>query len=180
MIIENLLPLPTAQHLEEKISNDWFPWYWTESTIDTYHTDEYNGIKNFQFTHHFYKNGSPSSSYATMLDPILKELEKRTEKRIQSIFRVKANLVTNMQMSAEELNKEIHIDHFSDQYSSFVYYVSDSDGKTVVYDIDDKILEQTDPVFNTGILFKSNLRHRGTPPSLHKRRIVLNFIMEMK
>ena len=177
MLLTNLLDLPTAIYIENKLGDDYFPWYWNENTL----TDqEVSSLKNFQFTHNFYINGAINSTYARMLDPILASIESKADIKIKTIFRAKANLLTNMQMSEQELANEIHTDHDSTDYRSFVYYVSTSDGNTIIYDEDETILEQASPVFNSGILFPSRLRHRGTPPLLHKRRIVINFILEIQ
>lgn len=178
MILTNILDVATAIYLEHRLTDDFFPWYWNESTLTEVDNTQLTSVKNFQFTHNFYVNGEVNSGYAKMLDPILASLEQQANIKIKSVYRAKANLLTNMQMSEAELANEIHTDHGLDRYKSFVYYVINSDGNTIVYGEDGNIQEQASPVFNTGILFPSNLKHRGTPPSLHKRRIVINFILE--
>ena len=177
MLLTNLLDVPTAIFIEHKLGDDYFPWYWNENTL----TEQgVSNLKNFQFTHNFYVNGEINSSYASLLDPILAGIESKANLKIKRVFRAKANLLTNMQMSEQELANEIHTDHNLTSYRSFVYYVSNSDGDTVIYNDDGTVLEQASPVFNSGILFPSRLRHRGTPPSQHKRRMVINFILEVQ
>jgi hypothetical protein len=177
MIIDNLLELPVAANIERTLTDSYFPWYWCNSSLYG-DFENYDGLKNFQFTHNFYVDGSPKSSYVDMLNPLFMALEKRIDSKIKTVFRAKANLLPNMQMTDFELSKEIHVDHSLDQYNSFVYYVTNSDGNTIIYSDDDEIVESVNPVFNSGVFFKSKMKHRATPPVLHKRRIVLNFILE--
>jgi hypothetical protein len=175
MLIKNVLSSEKANELENVIMGSDFPWYWNESTLVNY-DNTFKDLRNYQFTHNFYVNGKINSNYCYLIDPIIESIEKNTDVKIKRIFRAKANLLTQVNLTEEEIEAETHTDILIDKYYSFVYYVCDSDGETVLYD--DDVIEKATPEKNTGIFFKSSINHRGTNPSVNKRRVVINLVLE--
>lgn len=190
MIIENILPNSYRDHLKELICNSNFSWYWNEFTqeyIDNKQKDIF-----FQFTHTFYdvnKNGINSEYFKDIL-PIIYFFEKETGFKIKSIFKIKANLLTKLNATNEEIKSATHRDIGSldinnvfenekyKNYVSFVYYVTDSDGDTVIYDDNLNETEKSNPISGNLIWFKSTALHHATPPKINKRRIIINFVLE--
>lgn len=176
MIIKNVLSNEKADELERILMSDNFPWYWNESTL--YNDNKFRqDTKIYQFTHNFISDNKENSDWCYLIYPIVRQIEFNTNIKVKSINRVKANLLTKMHLTDEETDSEIHTDIDLDNYYSFVYYVSDSDGDTVLYS-DDKVIERARPRKNTGLFFKSNMKHRGTSPSVNKRRVVINIVLE--
>jgi hypothetical protein len=159
-----------SDEIEKTISSDNFPWYWNEHTLSSSNTD------SFMFTHTLFSDDKISSSYYYLVEPILSSLQSQTKIEIKKIIRIKVNLLTNLFLTEKQTELEIHTDNDIDNYKSFIYYVIDSDGDTVIYD---DSIQSINPRKNTGILFKSNIKHRGSSPQNHKRRIVINFVFEV-
>ena len=66
------------------------------------------------------------------------------------------------------------------KFISMVYYVEDSDGDTVLIDDDKRtILKTSEPIKGNAIIFDSERWHRSTPPKLNKRRVIINFILQV-
>jgi len=111
---------------------------------------------------------------------ILNEVLKQTLKKDKvEVRRAKFNLLPKQPYTQQELDKTIHQDHPEDGvYKSMIYYLNDSDGDTVIYE-DGKEIRYT-PKANTAIMFDSELRHRATPPTKEKTRVVLNIVFNNK
>jgi hypothetical protein len=114
-------------------------------------------------------------------------LEEATGFVFKDINKIKANLMTRDDQSEEDLKGAMHVDVDigPTKYMTFVYYVTDSDGDTVIYEknnSDAKLypVHSKSPKKGTAVCFPSEMWHRATPPKDHKRRIVLNIIVEVE
>jgi hypothetical protein len=58
--------------------------------------------------------------------------------------------------------------------------VIDSDGDTVICDDNLNEIERVNPIAGNLVWFKSTLPHYGAPPKINKRRIVINFVLELE
>jgi hypothetical protein len=173
MLIQNLLPDFLRQNIYDDLNSTFFPWYWQE-------TANYKDKKNedlFQFTHTMYVNNEKNSDKLDLILPIIWFFQKETNIKIKSIFRVKANLTTRYNMSEKDVYDSIHIDHESDNYLSLIYYVNDSDGNTIIYN---ENKDEITPKANNLYYFKSNTKHSALYPKENKKRIVINFILEIE
>lgn len=192
MIIKNILPISYKTELENLICGDSFPWYWNNST-------QSNKVNNkedifFQLTHKFYQqqSGGISSNLYQNILPIIFFFEKETGFKVKSIDRIKANLLTKLNATNEEIKSCVHRDvgasdikdiSQNEQYKnyvSFIYYVTDSDGDTVIYDNNFNEAERASPLAGDLVWFKSTLPHHATPPQINKRRVVINFVLELE
>jgi len=116
-----------------------------------------------------------------LLKPLLQSFEEYTSFKIVNLIRIKINLLTQLKLSEEQIQNTIHTDIGKDSpctsVVSLVYYVEDSDGDTIVYDGNDIIT--CTPKKGTAFYFKSIMDHRASNPIINKRRIVINFVMEI-
>lgn len=178
MLIQNVIEKGDAQKIKDVIDNPHFSWYFQDNIIDNKPTDQISG-----FLHFFYKEGNIVCPTAIMLIPLFVAFQEKTKLKIIDIHRVQANLVFN-QITNEEIDKNsIHTDLNYDKnknFISFVYYVLDSDGDTIVYNEDMTEKERANPIMNNLIWFKSNQLHTLRLPKLHKKRIVINAIVEIQ
>lgn len=174
---ENFLPEKYADDLEAMICNRFFPWYWNESTL--YIESKTESKIDFQFTHTFFDDGEIRSDLFEKIKPIIYFLEKESGLIFKNILKVKANLMVRQNFNENELKDLIHFDNDNDNTVSFVYYVNDSDGETVLYKENGDVEFSCQPCKNTIIWFNSNKRHRPTPPVKNKQRVVLNFVFEV-
>lgn len=136
--------------------------------------------KDFQFIHTIYANNEQKSEVFELVKPLLDEFEYKTALPIKAIHRIKANLLPKQILDEEGLAETIHIDvdKGDKKYLTIVYYVSDSDGDTVIYDKGEVVFKAS-PVKGMAVYFPSHMEHRATPPVNNKRRIVLNIIVEI-
>lgn len=180
-VLENFLPQELQDELEEKLCHHKFPWYWRpSSTYGIY--EEGKESKDYQFVHIMYHENTVYSEAFELAREILFKFELHTGNTIKDVVRIKANLTTPMALTDAELDDAIHIDQPEDgkKYVSIVYYVMDSDGDTILCDEDKKHIGWKAPKKGTAIYFPSNQWHRHTPPKRHKRRVVINFIVEIE
>ena len=173
MILENLLPQSYADEIEETISSPTFPWFFNGQT---------NGVENtfltdYHFTHDAILNGRNNSSYVDFLKPVVWFFEKETKIKVKKIYRIKINLTTNAKLSESEKELGIHYDVKDENYISLLYYISDSDGDTLIKTENDNIF--ITPEKNKAVWFKSNTLHRTGRPEVNKRRLVINYVLEI-
>lgn len=173
MILKNFLPQSYADELEDVISSPMFPWFFNGQT---------NGIENtfltdYHFTHDAILDYASNSNYVELLRPVVWFFEKETGINVKRIFRIKINLTTNAELSENEKQLGLHYDKNEENFISLLYYVADSDGDTLLKTNDGDLF--ITPEKNKAIWFKSKTIHRAGRPEINKRRIVINFILEV-
>jgi hypothetical protein len=106
--------------------------------------------------------------------------ELKLKEKIKGIVRIKANL--NSQNSLTNPVDNIHQDIIADgNFMSLLYYVMDSDGDTLFFDDDKKtVVDRITPQENKAVWFDSKTWHCSSPPIENKRRVVINFILEVE
>ena len=178
-VLENFLPNGLADTIEQTIGDNHLAWYWRESS--TYYDERSKTSKDFQFVHVIFYEGKVTSDTFGLARELLIAFEKHTGKVIKDVFRIKANLTVPSILNEAELDDAIHIDTDAVDKNlwSIVYYVSDSDGDTLLYDNAGNVVDKKSPVKGTAICFPSLQKHRHTPPTHHKRRLVINFVVEI-
>jgi hypothetical protein len=179
-LLSNFLPTEMADELEEILNNHEFPWFWRPSTAHGMN-DGNEASSDYQFVHIVFYDGQPQSELFNYVRPLLFEFEKATGHTIKDLYKIKANLLPKQELDDAGLEETIHtdVDKCDKNYLSIVYYVSDSDGDTVIYDDNGNVALQASPVKGSAVYFPSYMRHRATPPALNKRRTVLNMIVEL-
>jgi hypothetical protein len=167
--IQKFLPPSYEEELFNTLSNAYFPWYWNESVT---YTEEQENV--FQFIHSFVmENQITSEKVFPLIAPMVHFFEKAIDTKIKSINRLKANLTTRCVLSEADIKSLYHTDIEESNYVSFIYYVNDSDGDTIVGN------ESCPPEKNSLIWFKSNILHAGMFPKINKRRIIISGVLEI-
>ena len=173
MLIENLVSNELKLKLQEIICSPIFDWNWYEASSDP------SKDSIFQLGHLVYLKDY-SSQYYNDISKVLGYFEQRTGIKIKNLLRAKVNMLTYR----GEVNDRstIHQDYFSGNpnHISMVYYVNDSDGDTLIYDMNDEVYERASPKAGNAVWFKSELYHHATVPRLHSNRIVINFVFEIE
>lgn len=170
MIVENLLPQSYKKEIQNVLLGDIFPWYLNKNIVPTVEKS------SFQFTHTLYTDNKIESEAFSLIKPMIYFIEDKTNTIFKNIVRIKVNLRTKTVDNNYELN--IHEDMNQGNYKSFLYYVNDSDGDTLFFDGNKKIINSVTPKENSGIFFDSNISHTSQAPIKNDRRIVINFIFE--
>jgi hypothetical protein len=137
-----------------------------------------------QYVHSFYNDafgGIKCDLWLDVAKPLIIATEKFLKKSV-GLNRLKANMLEQKKCSDTELLMMEHQDWpgvSNNKHYSIVYYVGKSDGPTVLFDSNHKILNSYDFEDNAAIIFDSHTLHRGTPPVNHKNRFVVNMIVSV-
>ena len=155
-IFNNFLEKEEFIAIKNVLMSDTFPWYFNDKK-----TADSASIYNFQFTHTFYKDYSPSSSFMHVLSPLIKKINPT------SIVRIKANMDP---IKTPKIVYDYHTDVFSDvKCTTAVFYVNNNNGCTVFSNgVEIKSVE------NTLVSFDSNILHAGTSCTDTQARCVIN------
>lgn len=159
-VIDNYLSNEEASKIENAIMSVEFPWYYNKDIIYGSTGTREEKLNNFQFTHNFYFNYAPNSSYFEIIKPILLKL------RAISIIRIKSNLLTK---TNEVIEYENHKDNNNtDNYKIAIYYVNTCNGYTKIKN--KKIFSKKNRI----LLFDGKEKHLGTSCTDQNRRVIIN------
>lgn len=160
-IIDNFLPRDEFQHIQQVMLGSDISWYYNSAVdmLDQYSRDN---PYDFQFTHTFYKNNRPTSSFIDLIDPILKKLKP------SALVRIKANLQPRTEKII--LNR-YHLDHDYFNGKIAIFYINTNNGYTIFNDG-----TKIDSVENRIIIFDGDMLHTGTTCTDQKTRCVINFM----
>ena len=181
MIIEKLLPQEVEDKVEKLIMNPGFLWQWNSEQIIPTTPDPYTS----QFTHVIFYGGAIRSHYFALVNSIVGYFLQKTKYKLKRIARIKVNLIPNLVHNEQSLINMNHTDlepAAVGNYISAVYYVADSDGDTVVYEADKETIKLTVPPIKGNCVYfdAKNVWHRSNIPIHNKRRVVINFVLEVE
>jgi hypothetical protein len=95
----------------------------------------------------------------------------------RAILRAKFNLVTNSLETQER--QPVHVD-YKFNHKVFLYYVNDSDGDTILFDKNYKIVEKIKPEKGKFLIFDGDILHASSPPVKSKKRMIINLNIKIK
>jgi len=162
-VVDNFLEFRQYQEIKETVSSGQFPWFWMKNVVPNSGIEE---TFNSFFIHSFYQSGSTTSSYMPCLNPLLSKLN------ILSLIMARANLYTPTE---NLIVHGFHVDFYDyneetlSKITTCVYYLDDSDGKTV--------FEDGTEIHSKGnriALFPANIKHSSTNCTNTKTRLVIN------
>jgi hypothetical protein len=166
-IIDNFLPKEIFDSIALEATSSSFPWYYNSGTLPD-QLDDPNSP--FQFTHLVYRDHSPQSNFYQNLLPLINKIEAF------SLLKIKMNLNV---ITKEQVKYGWHTDYPKENFNNFatvgrtaVYYLTDSDGPTVLK-IDDQEVS-VDCVANRFVWFNPSIVHTGTSPTNVKARVLIN------
>jgi len=173
MILKNIMSSDYTKVINASLDTDMFPWYYSDSVVD----DENIKENIFGFTHCFYHGGEINSPGFDLVNKIVHQVSTKLKLKIKRIVRINANLLFNQPTKKEHA---IHRDSENNngKFISIIYYVNKSDGDTVLYDESKKINKKVTPLKNSCLCFNSYTLHAASLPKKHKKRIVINCILE--
>jgi hypothetical protein len=180
MIIEKLLPQELEDEVHKLIMHPMFNWNWNSENIIPDTPD----ANIFQMTHVFFLRRAVWSKHFALVNSIIGYFVEKTGVKMKRVVRIKANLIPDIAHKPEQLDNLIHTDVDLDRpgnYVTFVYYVENSDGDTLILENDKKTVCLTSaPIKGNCVWFDSKTFHRSCVPLHHKRRVVINFILEVE
>ena len=138
----------------------------------------------YQFTHSLITNRKISSTFYLAVVPLIDRIKTLYGDNI-TIYKMKVNLLPKREVTDIQLDKAIHVDLPTEwltsarKFISFVYYVNDSEGDTVIVDDQHRIVETHSPKKNCCLFFPSEHSHRATPPTTTDRRVIVSGVFEL-
>lgn len=188
-IIENAIPLPFQNHIEDVIKRS--SWIWHDETSYALEDPERNrsiqikknntDIQDLgQMTCPFLDQGKIYSENFNFLLPVLYMYADSANINVNELVRVRANLLFQDKTYDKNWYNFPHTDY--GKYS-FIYYVNDSDGDTFLFEEFEKnilperynIWKRVPPKKGRGLFFESQRYHSSSNPANSKLRLVINF-----
>jgi hypothetical protein len=178
-MIESLtIPSYIADQAEQWITSRKVPWYYFNNTLGDKQEGwvdvdpgEYTIRDMPRFTHYFYPNSQTPKQDNQFVLPLVEWVRNKLLPKAK-VVRVMGNLTTPTLDSQNCINIP-HVDSDNENMYTFLYYVNNSDGKTVFFK-DRKIVYEAQPIKGTGVWFQSNTPHAGQVPFINKTRYVIN------
>lgn len=174
MRIENLLGQNHYGMLLNKLDHPGVAWYYAETTANTF--DEKLPFHS-SFSHLIFKNDTgPISDLFESTFPILLTALDQQGKTLKELIRIRMGLITRTP------HKIVHAPH-KDGYvphMTGLFYLTDADGETVVYNETEEskeytVKEKLTPKANTWHQFDGAHYHSSSAPMTVEKRITLTF-----
>ena len=171
------------------------PWIFTESVayegINVIRSEEDEKITDASaMTHLCFDEGKVISPYYDDFKPILWFLEQKFDIQITELHRIRLRLTHRYPGHTLDKFNPPHVDiPTTDKFLTFVYYIDDSDGDTVIFDKkytnmeelntltsskDLNIIYRSTPKRGDGILFDGSHFHSGNSPVEYRSRYIVN------
>ena len=134
-----------------------------------------NTIKAPQFSHLLVDAGGKVNSnyYYANVAPIFNKLENIFEEEYY-VARCKIN-VNVLDNRFKNKYHTPHIDNWFEESITAIYYVNDSDGDTIIFDDDRKIIERISPKKGRLVYWKGLKFHAKQSPIENNQRVIINF-----
>ena len=173
-IEDNFLEQKVFDELQTLMMGENFAWYFRSRYYAKIASDtSYIGLKEedvldqFQFTHTFYEDKTPQSSYMEQVQCFLELLS------VLSIGRIRANLNTRLPTFIKNpfhSDMENILEEKQKQWTTSIFYVNTNDGYTEFEDG-----TKVESVANRMLTFPANTKHTGTTCTDQQTRVVINF-----
>lgn len=185
MVSVHTVPSEIANKVEAWVTSERVPWFYFRHTLGKdlkgradINQSTYKVHDLPRLTHYFFPNSKTGEEDTKYIQP-LSNWVITTLLPNYEVKRVMGNLTTPISGAGSLLNIP-HVDSHDPDMTTFLYYVNNSDGKTVFFEGDGSISHSVDPVKGTGVLFPSNTPHAGQVPKINKTRYVINLIFKKK
>jgi hypothetical protein len=186
--VENVLTPTHMKMLTDTVVNTNFPWSFLPNVHDHY-SDRGDIVDSFGFIHSLYDADimQPPTKYWDVCIPPLLAMIDKAGFHFDSLSRARVNLSTK---TGDQHFGHPHIDNkaaIKHMYSA-IFYLQDSDGPTVFYDMyrdgykedqtpdrELKPIKEVHPRKNCGVIFDGNIYHGASNPMEHQTRLIINY-----
>jgi hypothetical protein len=166
-VFENFIDKRTQEHLKDIMLGDFriFPWFFIKDvTKDT-------KIGRPAMQHEFVTmEKGINSDYLNDIIPIVKKIERE---RVE-LLRVNAFLQFPNADFKEYDTPHYDLPKLKNKYTIIVYYLIDSDGETVIFDKNNRVIEKIKPKQGTAVMFCGSYLHTAYQ-SKKQLRSLINF-----
>lgn len=130
-------------------------------------------LDQFGLSHVLYNedNGGINSNFFYEFFPIIYFIEQKFNITIKKLIRMRIGI--NLKISSNNIIHKAHTD-FDFPHTTALVYLNTTDGDTLFYDNDGKIIFRSSPVENKCILFNGSIPHSSSTPTQTFERIALN------
>jgi hypothetical protein len=192
-IYENSLPIELEDYVYDELTSHSFPWYKSENGYKTVTTNYNSNIiwsnisEGTQLCHQFIHldktkdNSFSKKMIISMLQCAINHIAPDWKITEVNVLRSKANIqLNNYNSQKRKLHNPPHIDSLNN-HLVLLYYVNDSDGDTIIFDLDDKTkkLASISPKKGRLVVFNGEHYHASSPPTKFDSRIVINTNIEL-
>jgi hypothetical protein len=173
-IVDDFLTPTYANMIEQQLQSPQQEWYFKGSGSGDLYTHDEIYQYGFSFLlHSSDEGGYTNTPLSILMRPFLAQLESHVEK---NLARARCDMTV---ANGVKVLHPPHVDLFGEKHTTAIYYVSDSDGDTVVYNETDESEEYTvmktiTPKKNRLCVFDGSHYHTGHSPMKHKNRILIN------
>ena len=173
-VYDNLLSEEVADMIENTLLCNEFPWYMQLKTV---YDSEPDGMTREvpYMSHSFINDGVINSGMAAFAADILADFFEKSGQPECDMIRVMANLTRPS--FGLPLPTPIHRDQPERQHNVLIYYASDSDGETVIYNNREqrRIIKAVEPKKNRFLYFNGDYWHSAYLPQTHDLRVLINY-----
>ena len=144
-----------------------------------------NSYESEQLVHTLYAENAKRFPFFDIVVSFFYFLEEKTGMVVDGIEQIKFNMLLKKGIGDDAYNTP-HIDVPDTNYRSLLYYVTDSDGDTFIFNekFDHKkaltVRKRVSPAKGKAVVFDSNTWHASSNPRVHANRVVLNFVFSVK
>lgn len=188
------IPKNDQDLIEKELLSSEMPWFFNNGTIlledlkndpEAYKYVIPINLNPFQFVHSVVSSKKLNSNKFDLVRPVLENIVNYYKKDIE-VIKAKFNLLTK-HTSSEYHYPHVDIQNSADNIKVAVYYVTDSDGDTFIFNeiapcISAPVLtinKRVKPLKGSAVIFDSNLFHASSSPVQHEYRIVLNVVFRI-
>lgn len=178
IILDDVLPEKIYKEVSKVMISEEspnFPWWWHHGATSSYESLDDKTRDNLMLCHQFYIQGEEPSPFFGLVGQLIPEVEKKLDKKVIDLFRVKGNLTLPSTLPSDTYNVP-HKDQ-EEGWISLLYYVNDADGDTVFFDDDKNIYSIVPPKANRVAVFDSNIYHCTMNNQTFDRRMVINYTL---
>lgn len=186
-VYDKIIPSGYSNQIEEDLKRSIFPWNYIHDVTNR------NYGSNSGFVHIAYDLGIKPSDWHPFIQPMVYSIMEATGHELQQLLRIRVGLLMKTAETSYQYNTP-HVDFLMPHYTA-CYYVSDSDGDTVIFDqntknmntneVSESVIQQY--VQNTDFTVQSRVSpkkgrlcvfdglnfHSSTKPKIHESRIVI-------
>lgn len=176
IICENALGSDGNKAISDLILGSQFAWYFHHDVINL--TRQLDDVTLHAFRHTVWMHNQCQSSFAATFEPLIAKMMELTGGHLVALPKVIVNLTMNHGVQNGNM---AHCDGMMDletdtlkRYTG-VYYVNESDGDTLIYDVDGvTVIDAVSPHADRLLVFPSDVLHSRQLPLHHTIRAVVN------
>ena len=153
-VVDNFLDKEEFKNIKDIICGSGFPFYFNDSI-----TDDNDPLGYYYFTHVFFNNNAPGSSFFSLWENFLKKID------CKSLIRIKGSMYMNIN---KKRKNRPHTD-FNFPHKGCLFYINTNNGET--HFGNKKVM----PKENRAVFFDPHELHSSSLCTDQDRRIVINF-----